>query len=140
MTSPTLSLTKTSSYVDTDLSGDLSVGDVINYVITATNSGTANLTNVTVSDPFLASLSCSPTNGSPLAPSASIVCLGSYTVVAADLGTTISNTASATSAQASATPVTVLNPVAKATLSLTKTSSYADTDSSGDLSVGDVIN
>ncbi len=56
---PELSLTKTSTYDDNDGSGDLSVNDVINYTVTATNTGTAVLTNVTVSDTFV-TLTCVP--------------------------------------------------------------------------------
>ncbi len=40
--------------IDSDSSGDVSVGDTLTYTITATNDGTANLTNVVVSDPLIA--------------------------------------------------------------------------------------
>uniref|UniRef100_UPI00262F93C3 DUF7507 domain-containing protein n=1 Tax=uncultured Cocleimonas sp. TaxID=1051587 RepID=UPI00262F93C3 len=144
--SPELSLTKTSDYLtsgDTDGSGDLSVGDVITYTMTATNSGATALTNVTITDDFISgALSCTPANGSTLAIGVTLVCEGTYTVVAGDVGTTITNTASVTSDQYDAPDATVNNPVASPELSLTKTSDYltsGDTDGSGDLSVGDVI-
>jgi uncharacterized repeat protein (TIGR01451 family) len=80
-------------------------GDVITYRITATNSGDVTLTGVTVSDPLLGTLSCTPTQPAQLAPGASIVCTGSYTVTQADLDNNgggdgdIDNTATADSDQ-----------------------------------------
>ena len=48
---PSLSVVKSlTSNADEDGSGDVSVGDTLTYGIVATNDGTANLTNVTVSD------------------------------------------------------------------------------------------
>ncbi len=145
-----LSLTKTSDYLtsgDTDGSGDLSVGDVITYTMTATNSGATILTNVTISDNFIAgALSCTPANGSTLAIGASLVCEGTYTVVTGDVGNTITNTASATSDQDDAPDATVNNPVASPGLDIVKTNNspagtggYTDADGSGDVSVGDTI-
>ena len=37
-------------YADEDGSGDVSADDTLTYTITVTNTGTANLTNVTVDD------------------------------------------------------------------------------------------
>jgi hypothetical protein len=49
---PSLGIDKPApSNADEDGSLDVSVGDTLTYTITATNIGTANLTNVTVSDP-----------------------------------------------------------------------------------------
>jgi uncharacterized repeat protein (TIGR01451 family) len=62
-----------------------SVGDVIHYAIVATNTGTTTLSNVTVSDPKVSGLVCSPANGSSLAPSASMTCTATHTIVQADL-------------------------------------------------------
>ncbi len=61
------------------------VGQVINYTIVATNDGNVSLAGVTVSDPSVTSLSCSPANGSSLAPGASLNCSATHTVVQADL-------------------------------------------------------
>ncbi len=93
---PELSLTKTSTYDDNDGSGDLSVDDVINYTVTASNTGTAVLTNVTVTDTFV-TLTCVPANPVTLGLGESTVCTGCYTVQSTILGTTITNMASATS-------------------------------------------
>jgi uncharacterized repeat protein (TIGR01451 family) len=48
-------------------------GDVINYTLTAQNTGNVSLNGVTISDPLLGSLTCSPTQPSLLAPNASLV-------------------------------------------------------------------
>jgi hypothetical protein len=58
------------------------VGDTLTYTITATNIGTANLTNVTVSDPKItpSSNSCAL-----LAPTETCVLVGTYVVTAADV-------------------------------------------------------
>ena len=61
------------------------VGDKINYTITATNSGNVTLNNVTVVDPLLGTLTCTPVQPATLAPGASITCLGSYTLTQADI-------------------------------------------------------
>ena len=62
------------------------VGDVIHYTIVATNTGNTTLAAVTVTDPnAVAGLACTPANGSPLAPGASMTCTASHTVTQADI-------------------------------------------------------
>ena len=61
------------------------VGQTIHYTITATNDGNVALASVTVSDPNVSSLACTPTNGSPLAPGASLSCTATHTITQADL-------------------------------------------------------
>jgi hypothetical protein len=69
---PSLGIDKPApSNADEDGSLDVSVGDTLTYTITATNIGTANLTNVTVSDPKItpSSNSCAllaPTETRPM--------------------------------------------------------------------------
>ena len=58
---------------------------MINYTIVATNDGNATLAAVTVSDPFVSGLSCTPANGSALAPGASMNCTATHTVTQADI-------------------------------------------------------
>jgi len=77
---PHLSITKSA-----DLTYYSKVGDVINYSIVATNDGNTTLAAVTVTDPNAASLSCTPANGSSLAPGASMTCTASHTVTQADI-------------------------------------------------------
>ena len=75
-------------------------GDVINYTITAKNEGNVTLTNVTVVDPLLGALSCTPAQPATLLPGASIVCSGSYTLLQSDINAgERANTATADSDQ-----------------------------------------
>ena len=80
MQNPHLSITK----VATEASYD-AVGDVIHYTIVATNDGNMTLTAVTVTDPNVSDLVCTPANGSSLAPGASMTCTATHTVTQADI-------------------------------------------------------
>ncbi len=62
-----------------------SVGDVIHYTIEATNDGNTTLTAVTVTDPTVSDLDCTPANGSPLAPGQTMTCTASHTITQADI-------------------------------------------------------
>ena len=87
-------------------------GDVINYTITATNAGNVTLTNVTVVDPLLGTLSCTPTLPATLLPGASIVCTGSYTLLQSDINAgERANTATADSNQTPPTETPNVVPV-----------------------------
>lgn len=77
---PHLAITK----VATEQSYD-AVGDVINYTIVATNDGNVTLHNVTVTDPKVTGLTCTPANGSSLAPDESMTCTATHTIEQADL-------------------------------------------------------
>nr|MBN1229438.1 DUF11 domain-containing protein [Anaerolineae bacterium] len=80
ISNPLLSISK----VATETSYD-AVDDVLNYTITATNIGNVTLEAVTVTDPLVSGLSCTPTNGSALAPGESMICTATHTVTQADL-------------------------------------------------------
>ncbi|MBL0028214.1 MAG: DUF11 domain-containing protein [Rhodanobacteraceae bacterium] len=72
-------------------------GDQINYTITVTNNGTGPATNVNVVDPLIGALTCAPALGSTLNAGASMVCTGTYTLTALDIGNaSVSNTATTT--------------------------------------------
>src|SRR5207244_3638712 len=78
--SPHLKITKVATE-----SGYKAVGDVIHYMIQATNDGNTTLAAVTVTDAQVTDLICMPDNGSPLAPGASLNCTASHTIVLADI-------------------------------------------------------
>jgi uncharacterized repeat protein (TIGR01451 family) len=61
------------------------VGQVVTYTIVATNDGNVTLAAVTVTDPKVSGLSCTPANGSSLAPGASMTCTATHTITQADL-------------------------------------------------------
>ena len=97
--SPTLEVDKPAPVnADEDGSGDVSVGDTLTYTITATNTGTANLTNVVVTDDLI-----TPTGGTTpcaLVPGGTCTLIGTYVVTAADVTAgIIVNTATADSDQ-----------------------------------------
>src|SRR6185312_4203547 len=73
--SPHLSITKVATE-----SGFSNVGDVIHYTITATNDGNVTLASVTVTDAQVSDLSCTPANGSSLAPGAALDCTATHTI------------------------------------------------------------
>ena len=60
-------------------------GDKITYTLTAVNVGNVTLTGVTISDPKLGTLVCTPPQPATLAPGETLVCTGSYTLTQADL-------------------------------------------------------
>ena len=75
------------------------VGDKIDYTLTATNAGNVTLTGVTIVDPKLGTLVCTPTQPATLAPGQQLVCTGSYTLTQADIDAgTSHNVATADSA------------------------------------------
>lgn len=70
-----------------DVASVNNAGDVITYTITLTNTGVVTITGITVSDPVLTGLSCTPGTGvnpSDMAPAAVASCTGTYTVTQAD--------------------------------------------------------
>lgn len=84
------------SYVDGDSSGTVSLGDVLTYTVTMTNTSAAgDLNNVVVSD---SKTTPSAITCASVAPGATCVLMGTYTVTVADVAAgNISNTATVTS-------------------------------------------
>ena len=73
------------------------VGQVITYTLVATNTGTVTLSNVSIADPKLGSLTCTPAQPTTLAPGAKLSCNGSHTIGQGDLDAGhYANTATAT--------------------------------------------
>lgn len=77
------------------------VGDLINYTITVVNNGNGPALGLNLSDPLLPTLSCT-VGANPvslpvdLAAGASLVCTGSYSLIASDINTAlVTNTATA---------------------------------------------
>ena len=141
VTTPDLTIDKPApTNADEDGSGDVSVGDTLTYTITATNSGAATLTNVTVSDPLL-----TPTGGgapcATLAPGATCTLAGTYVVTAADVDDgQIDNTATADSDQTPAVSDSVVVTVPQPALSIDKPApANADEDDSGSITLGDTL-
>jgi len=91
---PQLTVVKSnSSFVDNDVNGYISVGDVLNYTITATNASVSNA-DILVEDPVIIPSSTSCLN---VLPGATCVLAGTYQVLAVDkLAGNILNTATAT--------------------------------------------
>ena len=133
---PALNIVKSNDYTDNDASGDVSVGDVITYTFEVENTGTATLTGVTVEDDKLGAVTLDKTT---LLPGEKATGTLDYTVLASDLGTTITNIATADSDQTEEDTDTNDVPVAAPALNIVKSNDYTDNDASGDVSVGDVI-
>jgi uncharacterized repeat protein (TIGR01451 family) len=60
------------------------VGQVVPYTFVVTNTGNVTLTNVTLSDTKVASLTCTPSQPATLAPAATMNCSGNHTVTQAE--------------------------------------------------------
>ncbi len=126
-----LSLTKS-----VDTAGPVSLGDELVYTLTATNSGTTTLTNVTISDPLLWT-GAKLCGSGVLSPGASCVLTGSYVVQQADVDAgRVLNTAVAGSSETPDTaPATTDTPaISAAELSITKT-----VDADGPVRVGEKL-
>ncbi len=96
---PELTVTKSAATLPVS-----AAGQELTYTITAKNTGDVTLSNVTVADPLIPSLSC---NQASLAPSASLVCNGNYTVTQADFDRgVVNNTATANASTPQGAPVT----------------------------------
>ena len=132
---PHLAISKTATEANYD-----AVGDVIHYTIVATNDGNVTLHNVTVTDPNVSNLSCTPaTPVANLAPGASINCTATHTVTQADLDAGhYANTSCVDDGPAGAPQVCDSEDVPSVNaphLSISKLATEANYDS-----VGDVIN
>ncbi|MDW8478658.1 MAG: hypothetical protein RML12_00665 [Xanthomonadales bacterium] len=94
---PAIQLVKTATLVDSNGNGLGDVGETVNYTLVATNTGGVTLSNVTISDPLLPSLTCTPPQPAVLAPTQTLTCTGSRVINAADViaGNTLTNVATA---------------------------------------------
>ncbi len=116
-------------------------GDLLAYEIVATNTGNVTLTNVTISDPKLGTLACSPALGSSLAPGAKMTCTGTYTTVQGDVDAgKVDNTATADSAQTPPVNDSATVPAVQApALGVKKTAKTASYNEAGDLLAYEIV-
>lgn len=142
LATPAMTISKAlTANADGDGSGTVTVGDVLTFTVTATNSGSVPLDNVVVNDPLTtpASHACKTIN-----PGTTCVLTGKYTVTAGDASKgAISNTGTATAQELTA-PVqaTLRTPVSRTApaMSVTKALAHnADGDHSGTVTQGDVL-
>jgi uncharacterized repeat protein (TIGR01451 family) len=127
--------------VDNDGSNSVTIGDQLNFQVTATNTGNANLTGVVVTDDEIGTPASCPT----LAPGAQCALIGGHVVDAADeqAGQYV-NTASFTSAEiagpATDTVTTTVVLIPAPGLDLQNVlSGWDDNDGTGDISPGDLL-
>ena len=86
-----------SGHDDADRNGSVSVGDTLRYEITATNAGNVTQNAVTISDPRLGPITCTPQQPATLKPGEHLTCTGSTKVTQADVDAgEVVNTATAT--------------------------------------------
>lgn len=130
---------------DTNDSQSVNAGDTIPYTFTVTNTGTTTLTSISISDPKVPNVTCTPTT---LNPGEKSTCTGSYQLTQDDLdGTgTIENTATASGNPPSgpavesdpSTETVTIQPVDR--LTIDKSSAEpVDANESGSLNAGDTI-
>ena len=133
---------------DADHNGSISVGDTLRYEITATNAGNVTQTAVTISDPRLGAMTCTPEQPATLQPGEHLTCTGSTTVTQADVDAgEVANTATATgtpppglTTPPAAHTVDAPTEPARPGLSVTKNLvSATDPDQSSSITPGDLL-
>ncbi|QIM16371.1 DUF11 domain-containing protein [Leucobacter insecticola] len=128
-----------------------SVGDTVPYQFVVTNTGAESVTDIKVTDPLIANISCPAKNLGPAGgATASMVCTGSLVLTeaqASDPSGKLVNTATATGtsslgSQLSSTSqatVAVVAPVKNAALSLAKSAKLNDLNGNGLADAGETI-
>ncbi len=141
--SPAVTIDKTlAGNIDEDGSGDVTLGDTLDYEFEVTNSGNVTLSSLALDDPTVGAVDCGAV--SSLAPGESVTCTASYTVLQADVDRgEIVNVAIVTSASPAgdvADSDTVTTPVSRNYgLDVVKTmTGVDDTDASGGVTPGDI--
>ena len=160
---PSVEITKTASVTDVDTSGTTSIGDIITYTITVSNTGDTPLNNITITDVLSGldtgtlSLSTSLTHvSSSLGSASDTLAIGEFSTFTAtftvnDDAYYFGGTRNLASVQADAprviggtqtvtdTSANVDHPIEDPLIEVTKTVSHTDTDGDGEVSVGDVL-
>ena len=112
------------------------VGDVLDYEYDVTNTGNVTIIDpITVSDDRIASVSCPALPAAGLAPTATLKCVGSYSVTQADLDAgEVVNIASATDGTTtSPTDDATVSATQTPSMTLVKTANEADFNAVGDI-------
>ena len=160
---PSVEITKTASVTDVDASGTTSIGDMITYTITVSNTGDTPLNNISITDVLSGlntgtlSLSTSLTHvSSSLGSASDTLAIGEFstftvTFTVNDDAYYFGGTRNVASVQADAprviggsqtvtdTSENVDHPIEDPLIEVTKTVSHTDTDGDGEVSVGDVL-
>ncbi|MGL5406758.1 MAG: DUF7507 domain-containing protein [Propionibacteriaceae bacterium] len=130
-----LKLTKSADTTDVNGNGVLDSGDTVKYSFSVLNTGSVTLTKVTVADPKVTGISCSPTT---IAPGVTAKCTANpYTVTVADVNAgTLVNSATATSTAPDGTTTdgaaqVTLTPVQRPEIKMTKIASPKTIDKVG---------
>lgn len=141
-TNPSATLAKTASLADSNGDGSASVGELVTWTLTVTNTGDVELRNLQLTDPMITSLECTPAAAEALPVGAVRTCTAGYRVTQADvLAGAVTNTATLTGPQlprpvpATATVPALANPSA----TVTKDHQLADTNGDGVGSTGEPI-
>ena len=141
---PSIALTKTGSLADTNGDGVDSEGDIVTYTFNVENTGNVTLDPIAATDPLpgLSAITCPTTT---LAPGDNTDCTATYTLTQTDVDSgSVDNTATASGTPPSGPDVTdadseTISLTADPSITLSKTGSWADTNSDGGASPGDVI-
>ncbi|GAB3312298.1 hypothetical protein GCM10027298_37400 [Epidermidibacterium keratini] len=140
-----LSLDKQASdVVDANNDGRIDAGDTITYTFVITASGNVTINGLTIDDPKIGAVACSPTT---VAPGSTVTCTANYTLTQADLDAgevintaTVSGTDPTGAGVTSPPDSTTTELPADGTLSVDKTAgAMVDVDESGGPSAGDTI-
>jgi uncharacterized repeat protein (TIGR01451 family) len=111
-------------------------GDTIDYEYVVSNTGTVTITDpISVSDDKIASVSCPALPAGGLAPSATLTCTATYTVVQADLNSgSVTNNATATDGATTSAPATeTVNASQMRALGISKTADVSSFSAPGDI-------
>ncbi|MEE8523415.1 MAG: hypothetical protein V3T72_05750, partial [Thermoanaerobaculia bacterium] len=101
-----IDLVKTGA-LDLGANGTSDPGDLINYSFEITNTGGATLTDVTVDDPLVASVSCPGGHPIPsLSPGTTVTCTAVYAITQADVDAGVRDNTATVSGDDQAIPVT----------------------------------
>ena len=141
VSNPGIELIKTGTLNDDDGTPGVSAGDTIDYTFSVENTGDVDLTNVTLSDPGLTSVSGGPIASLGVGVTDSTTFTGVYVITQADIDFGLfSNTATVDSDQNVSDTATFIQPLEQVpALTLLKSGTLNDDDGTPGVSAGDTI-